>query len=46
MPGLDRDGGKIHHEVHGAGHAANQHQPAQFNRAVEAFLGGLPKVRE
>lgn len=25
-----------------AGHAANLHQPAHFNRAVESFLGGLP----
>ena len=25
-----------------AGHAANLHQPAAFNRAVEAFLAGLP----
>lgn len=27
--------------VEGAGHAANLHQPAAFNRAVEEFLGGL-----
>jgi pimeloyl-ACP methyl ester carboxylesterase len=27
--------------IDGAGHAANLHQPAAFNRAVEAFLGGL-----
>jgi pimeloyl-ACP methyl ester carboxylesterase len=25
-----------------AGHAANLHQPARFNQAVEAFLAGLP----
>jgi pimeloyl-ACP methyl ester carboxylesterase len=25
-----------------AGHAANLHQPAAFNRAVETFLGRLP----
>jgi pimeloyl-ACP methyl ester carboxylesterase len=25
-----------------AGHAANLHQPAALNRAVEAFLAGLP----
>jgi pimeloyl-ACP methyl ester carboxylesterase len=25
-----------------AGHAANLHQPALFNRAVEAFLASLP----
>ena len=25
-----------------AGHAANLHQPAHFNRAVEAFLAKLP----
>jgi pimeloyl-ACP methyl ester carboxylesterase len=28
--------------IEGAGHAANLHQPAAFNRAVEAFLEGLP----
>jgi pimeloyl-ACP methyl ester carboxylesterase len=28
--------------IEGAGHAANLHQPAAFNRAVEAFLGRLP----
>ncbi len=27
--------------IEGAGHAANLHRPAEFNRAVEAFLGGL-----
>jgi pimeloyl-ACP methyl ester carboxylesterase len=27
--------------IDGAGHAANLHQPAAFNRAVETFLGGL-----
>jgi pimeloyl-ACP methyl ester carboxylesterase len=27
--------------IEGAGHAANLHRPAAFNRAVEAFLGGL-----
>jgi pimeloyl-ACP methyl ester carboxylesterase len=27
--------------IPGAGHAANLHQPALFNRAVEAFLGKL-----
>jgi len=27
--------------IEGAGHAANLHQPAAFNHAVEAFLGGL-----
>lgn len=27
--------------IEGAGHAANLHQPAAFNRAVDAFLGGL-----
>jgi pimeloyl-ACP methyl ester carboxylesterase len=27
--------------IEGAGHASNLHQPAAFNRAVEAFLGGL-----
>jgi pimeloyl-ACP methyl ester carboxylesterase len=27
--------------VEGAGHAANLHQPAAFNRAVDAFLGRL-----
>jgi pimeloyl-ACP methyl ester carboxylesterase len=27
-----------------AGHAANLHQPAAFNAAVEAFLAALPKV--
>lgn len=27
-----------------AGHAANLHQPAHFNRAVEAFLAKLPAV--
>jgi pimeloyl-ACP methyl ester carboxylesterase len=27
--------------IEGAGHAANLHQPAAFNRAVEAFLKGL-----
>jgi pimeloyl-ACP methyl ester carboxylesterase len=25
-----------------AGHAANLHQPARFNQAVEAFLAKLP----
>jgi len=28
--------------IPGAGHAANLHQPAAFNRAVEAFLSKLP----
>jgi pimeloyl-ACP methyl ester carboxylesterase len=28
-----------------AGHAANLHQPALFNRAVEDFLAGLPQER-
>jgi len=28
--------------VEGAGHAANLHQPAAFNRAMESFLVGLP----
>ncbi len=28
--------------IDGAGHAANLHQPAAFNRAVETFLAGLP----
>jgi pimeloyl-ACP methyl ester carboxylesterase len=28
-----------------AGHAANLHQPARFNRAVEAFLATLPTVQ-
>jgi pimeloyl-ACP methyl ester carboxylesterase len=28
--------------IEGAGHAANLHQPAAFNRAVESFLAGLP----
>jgi pimeloyl-ACP methyl ester carboxylesterase len=28
--------------IEGAGHAANLHQPAAFNEAVEAFLAGLP----
>jgi pimeloyl-ACP methyl ester carboxylesterase len=28
--------------IDGAGHASNLHQPAAFNRAVEAFLGRLP----
>jgi pimeloyl-ACP methyl ester carboxylesterase len=28
--------------IEGAGHAANLHKPAAFNRAVESFLGGLP----
>jgi pimeloyl-ACP methyl ester carboxylesterase len=28
--------------IDGAGHAANLHQPVAFNRAVEAFLAGLP----
>ncbi len=28
--------------IPGAGHAANLHQPEAFNRAVAAFLGGLP----
>jgi pimeloyl-ACP methyl ester carboxylesterase len=28
--------------IQDAGHAANLHQPAAFNRAVEAFLEGLP----
>ena len=28
--------------IEDAGHAANLHQPAAFNRAVEAFLAGLP----
>jgi len=27
--------------IEGAGHAANLHQPAAFNRAVESFLAGL-----
>jgi pimeloyl-ACP methyl ester carboxylesterase len=27
--------------IQDAGHASNLHQPAAFNRAVEAFLGGL-----
>jgi pimeloyl-ACP methyl ester carboxylesterase len=27
--------------IEGAGHAANLHQPAAFNHAVESFLGGL-----
>ena len=27
--------------IEGAGHAANLHQPAAFNRAVETFLAGL-----
>ena len=27
-----------------AGHAANLHQPAAFNRAVEGFLAGLPRA--
>jgi pimeloyl-ACP methyl ester carboxylesterase len=27
--------------IAGAGHAANLHQPAAFNAAVEEFLGGL-----
>ncbi|MFO1081741.1 MAG: alpha/beta fold hydrolase [Reyranellaceae bacterium] len=30
--------------IPGAGHAANLHQPALFNQAVEAFLAGLPKT--
>jgi len=29
-----------------AGHASNLHQPALFNRAVEAFLATLPPARE
>lgn len=28
--------------IEDAGHAANLHQPVAFNRAVEAFLAGLP----
>ena len=28
--------------IDGAGHAANLHQPAAFNRAMESFLAGLP----
>jgi pimeloyl-ACP methyl ester carboxylesterase len=28
--------------IEGAGHAANLHRPAAFNRAVESFLEGLP----
>jgi pimeloyl-ACP methyl ester carboxylesterase len=28
--------------IEDAGHAANLHQPAAFNRAVESFLAGLP----
>ena len=28
--------------IPGAGHAANLHQPALFNQAVEAFLARLP----
>jgi pimeloyl-ACP methyl ester carboxylesterase len=27
-----------------AGHAANLHQPAAFNRAMDAFLAGLPRA--
>ena len=27
--------------IDGAGHAANLHQPAAFNRAVDSFLGSL-----
>jgi pimeloyl-ACP methyl ester carboxylesterase len=27
--------------IEGAGHAANLHRPAEFNRAVESFLAGL-----
>ena len=29
--------------IPGAGHAANLHQPALFNRAIEDFLAGLPQ---
>jgi pimeloyl-ACP methyl ester carboxylesterase len=32
--------------IPGAGHAANLHQPALFNRAVEAFLAKLPAAQE
>jgi pimeloyl-ACP methyl ester carboxylesterase len=32
--------------VPGAGHAANLHQPARFNQAVEAFLAKLPAAQE
>ena len=28
--------------IDGAGHAANLHQPAAFNQAMESFLAGLP----
>ena len=28
--------------IEGAGHAANLHQPAAFNQAMESFLAGLP----
>ena len=28
--------------IEGAGHAANLHQPAAFNRAMESFVGDLP----
>jgi pimeloyl-ACP methyl ester carboxylesterase len=35
-------GGSTKAVIPGAGHAANLHQPALFNQAVEAFLAGLP----
>jgi len=31
--------------IEGAGHAANLHQPAAFNRAVATFLDALPQDR-